>query len=215
MRVEPAIKRVVAFIDGQNLFHSVKGAFGYSYPNYDVRALSEAICQRNGWELKQVQFYTGIPKANISPPWHRFWANKIRAMKHQGIITFTRPLRYTFRNNTPYGQEKGIDVRIALDVIGGAYSGTYDVALIFSQDQDLSEVVEDVRYIADSSNRWLKIASSFPKGGKNRRGINNTDWQPFDKTLYDQCIDHRDYRLKREEIERQGVLPGIRGEFIK
>ncbi len=40
MRVEPATKRAVAFIDGQNLFHAAREAFGYTYPNYDVMALA-------------------------------------------------------------------------------------------------------------------------------------------------------------------------------
>ncbi len=34
------------------------------------------------------------------------------------------------------GEEKGIDVRIALDVIRMAHRQDYDVALIFSQGQD-------------------------------------------------------------------------------
>jgi uncharacterized LabA/DUF88 family protein len=38
------------------------------------------------------------------------------------------------------GEEKGVDVRIALDVIRLAHRAEYDVALLFSQDQDLSEV---------------------------------------------------------------------------
>jgi hypothetical protein len=33
---EPPVKRAFVFIDGQNLFHAAKEAFGYSYPNYDV-----------------------------------------------------------------------------------------------------------------------------------------------------------------------------------
>lgn len=28
-------KKVVVFIDGQNLFYAIKEAFGYSYPNYN------------------------------------------------------------------------------------------------------------------------------------------------------------------------------------
>ena len=39
----PAQPRVVTFLDGQNLFHSARAAFGYTYPNYDVRALSHAV----------------------------------------------------------------------------------------------------------------------------------------------------------------------------
>lgn len=36
MPPEPIVKRAVTFIDGQNLFHAAREAFGYIYPNYDV-----------------------------------------------------------------------------------------------------------------------------------------------------------------------------------
>ena len=35
MPAEPAIKRAVIFVDGQNLYHAAREAFGYTYPNYD------------------------------------------------------------------------------------------------------------------------------------------------------------------------------------
>ncbi|MEI6392163.1 MAG: hypothetical protein WCT12_13800 [Verrucomicrobiota bacterium] len=41
---EPSIKRTIAFIDGQNLFHGAKEAFGFTYPNYDLKALTQALC---------------------------------------------------------------------------------------------------------------------------------------------------------------------------
>ena len=94
------------------------------------------------------------------------------------------------------GEEKGIDVRIALDVIRLAHKKEYDVALIFSQDQDLSEVAEEIRVIRQEQSRWLKIASAFPQSptSHNRRGVNKTDWVPIDKKTYDTCLDPRDYR---------------------
>ena len=45
MPAEPSVKRAVIFIDGQNLFHAAREAFGHTYPNYDVKALAERICQ--------------------------------------------------------------------------------------------------------------------------------------------------------------------------
>jgi uncharacterized LabA/DUF88 family protein len=83
------------------------------------------------------------------------------------VVTFTRSLRY--RNQTVrqkdksehvflVGPEKGIDVRIALDVVRLAHRRIYDIALVFSQDQDLSEVTEAVRVIAREQNRWIKMA---------------------------------------------------------
>lgn len=60
-RRQPSVKRAVTFVDGQNLFHAARASFGYSYPNYDVLALSRAVCRTAGWTLTDVRFYTGIP----------------------------------------------------------------------------------------------------------------------------------------------------------
>ena len=43
MNAEPPAKRTIAFIDGQNFFHGAKEAFGYSFPNYDIKALASNI----------------------------------------------------------------------------------------------------------------------------------------------------------------------------
>ena len=95
------------------------------------------------------------------------------------------------------GEEKGVDVRIALDVIALAHRREYDVALVMSQDQDFSEVAEEIRVVAREQRRWIKIASAFPQSpvSRNRRGINKTDWIRIDRELYDQCLDGRSYRV--------------------
>lgn len=202
---EPAIKRTWAFVDGQNLFHAAKDAFGYTYPNYDVRKLASAVSQGQGWNLVHIRFYTGVPDASDNPKWSRFWSNKLLQMSRQGISTFSRPLRYRNQTiNLPdgtqqtalVGQEKGVDVRLALDVVRGALRSDYDVALIFSQDQDLSEVADEIRTIATQQDRWIKIASAFPvsPASSNKRGINKTDWLRITRTEYDRCIDPNDYR---------------------
>jgi hypothetical protein len=130
-------------------------------------------------------------------------------MGRDGVITFSRSLRY--RNQTIrlpdgrehtmlVGQEKGIDIRIALDVVRLAHERVFDVAVVFSQDQDLSEVADEIRVIAREQDRWIKIVSAFPVSptATNRRGINKTDWIEIDRAMYDACIDPRDYRPKGE-----------------
>ena len=96
------------------------------------------------------------------------------------------------------GDEKGIDVRLALDVIRLGHRQDYDVAWIFSQDQDLSEVADEIRVISQEQNRWIKIACAYPVSPTyaNKRGINRTDWVKIDRAMYDRCIDPRDYRSK-------------------
>ena len=212
MAAEPAQKRAIAFIDGQNLFRCAKTAFGYSYPNYDALALASAVCSRQGWQLIETRFYTGVPNQVDDPTWSHFWAGKLLQMSRQGVITYSRPLRYrnkSFRlpdgteHTVLVGQEKGIDVRIAIDIVAAAYRQAADVLLVFSQDQDLSEVADEIRAIASDQGRWLKIASAFPFSptSLNRRGINRTDWIRIDRALYDSCIDPRDYRPKTKNYE--------------
>ena len=202
---EPPVKRTAVFIDGQNLFHGAREAFGYTYPNYDVHALARRLCAARGWQLVQTRFYTGIPDPADNQFWHRFWEGKLRAISWQGVHVYGRALRY--RNKTVKlpdgarhtflsGEEKGIDVRIALDIIRMAHRKEYDVGLVLSQDQDLSEVAEEIRAIAREQDRWMKIACAFPSSptSRNRRGIDKTDWVRIDRATYDACLDRRDYR---------------------
>lgn len=129
-------------------------------------------------------------------------------MGKQGVEVFSRVLRYRNRSvrlpdgsthSYLAGEEKGIDVRIALDVIRLAREKRYDVALIFSQDQDLSEVADEIRILAREQGRWIKMASAFPFSptSRNRRGINRTDWIRISRATYETCVDRRDYRPRR------------------
>jgi len=207
MPPEPAVKRTIAFVDGQNLFHAAKEAFGHKHPNFDLKLLAQAICARQGWQLDQVRFYTGYPDAADNAFWNHFWVAKLAQMGREGIHAFSRKLRY--RNQTVslpsglthsflVGQEKGIDVRLALDILSLGHRKAYDVALVFSQDQDLSEVADDIRTLAKEQQRWLKIACALPSSptSRNTRGINGTDWIKIDRATYDACLDTRNYRPK-------------------
>jgi uncharacterized LabA/DUF88 family protein len=206
MPTPPSVIRTITFFDGQNLFHSAKAAFGYKFPNYDPVALSNALCTAKGWECRQVRFYTGVPDAADKPFWNHFWIAKGAQMGREGVYVFTRPLRYrnkeiklpggavhTFLD----GDEKGIDVRIALDVIRLAHQRAFDVAVLFCRDQDLSELADEVRTISKEQNRWIKTASAYPYGPAVKfRGIDGTEWCRIERTMYDACLDSRDYRPK-------------------
>jgi uncharacterized LabA/DUF88 family protein len=203
--IEPTRKRAIVFVDGQNLFYSAKEAFGFTFPNFDVQLLAQEVCKNHGWDLVGCRFYTGIPNPEDNPRWNSFWVKKTAQMGRAGVKVFTRPMRY--RNKTVrlpdgsshtflHGEEKGVDVRIALDILTGAMNGSYDVAVVFSQDQDLSEAATEIRTIAQQQNRWIKIACAFPwsPAAHNRKGIYSTDWLRIDRATYDKCIDLKDYR---------------------
>jgi hypothetical protein len=207
MPVQPNPIYAMGFFDGQNLFQHAMHAFGHYHPNYDVKKLHQTVCDEKGWVPSLVRFYTGVPDLREDPMWAGYWSNRILGMKRSGIMTITRPLRYRKDTVEVDGvqtihttvQEKGIDVRIALDLVSCARKGEFHVAVIYSQDQDLCEVVQEVKAISIDSDKWLKVACAFPDGPKatTRRGIDKTEWIPIDEATYNTCIDPRDYRPQR------------------
>jgi uncharacterized LabA/DUF88 family protein len=200
----PGHPRAICFVDGQNLFHGAREQFGHSWPDYDVLALSNAVCGKHGWVLQQVRFYTGIPERRFSPDWNEFWVRKLSAMGNQGIHVHSRHLRHRVlpvggsradSRSVVVSEEKGIDVRIAIDVIRLASKCAYDVALLFSQDQDFAEAAIEVREIAREQNRWIKIACAFPARSRLVQVGNRRDRLiPIDRETYEACLDRRDYR---------------------
>jgi len=96
MRTEPTVKRAFAFFDGQNLFYAAKEAFGYPFPNYDPRLLTERVCAAQGWQIAGIHFYTGIPSATDKPFWNSFWTAKMEGFKPSPArcATETRPSRW-------------------------------------------------------------------------------------------------------------------------
>ena len=208
MPAEPNIKRAVSFIDGQNLYRHAKDAFGHHHPNYDPRKLADAVCADHGWVNSGVRFYTGIPSAQRAPMWHGYWTRRLTAMRRAGITVTSRPLRYrveTVRlqdgsvHELPVEREKGVDLRPGLDVVRMARNAELDVAILFSQDQDLAEVAQEVRDISRRADRWLKVVCAFLHGpnATASRGIDRTDWFRMDREFYDACLDRRDYRPRR------------------
>lgn len=206
------------FIDGQNLFLTVKRLYGYQHPNFDVLKLCTSIAEKKGWEVGTIRFYTGMPGQVESPHWHDYWARRLADLGKNGVQIFNPPLRYrtskesfpdgTWRNVT-HATEKGVDVRIALDIVKSAIAGRSALVLL-SQDNDMSVAVEEAHSVAKAAGRKLEVACAYPTSDfRSGRGVEGTSWIPMSKDFYDLNIDARDFRsdgMRRSherQIERQ------------
>lgn len=192
--------KTIVFFDGQNLYHLAKemwaprpqvGGSPYGYPSYDVEKLADALVKLDGQRiLAEIRFYTGVPDPHEDYFWHGFWNNKLRYLASRGIHV------YRGRIN-PGGQEKGVDVSLAIDLIRLTYEQKYDAAIIVSQDWDFGPAVALAKLIAKDQKRYLRFFSAFPYESnptRARRGIPGTAWIHIDKKLYDSCYDPSDYR---------------------
>lgn len=157
-----------------------------------------------GRVLVGINFYTGVHLEKIRPDLHQFWHNKLNSLKKRegkfGITVrnFTRPLKYTLIDDVHKSgekyylpREKGIDVRLSLDLVRLARYQQFDVAVIFSQDTDLVEAVHEVRAVERELNKSFQIECAFPGSEKKKKifGIMDTKWRVISKDLYDSCID--------------------------
>lgn len=113
-------------------------------------------------------------------------------MEQQGIIVFQGRINSR-------GQEKGVDVSLALDLIQATYEQRYETVVIVSQDSDFGPAVRLSKTIANSQGRTPTFCSAFPneRGKVSRRGIPGTTWFHIGKETYDACHDPGDYRPKR------------------
>jgi uncharacterized LabA/DUF88 family protein len=155
--------RVVVFIDGQNLYYRCKDQFGWAWvhPLKLAQALVDEDRAKSGSDsrvLREVRFYTGIHDANKRPMEHGKMDRRLQAYRRDGVITFSVPLMYDAAGK---GREKGIDVRMALDLVRMGTKGLYDVAIVVSEDSDLDEAVQDVIALRDYE-RWIAVENALP-----------------------------------------------------
>jgi uncharacterized LabA/DUF88 family protein len=202
-RVGPHQARLVTFFDGQNLFGAAKRAYGYMNATYDPVLLSRHVAGSLSAALTEIRFYTGVHTQAESPALWSYWNTKIGRMRSSGVNVFHRNLAYHTEEFTlPDGstvtrrvpREKGIDIRIALDMVRLVRENALDTIVLFSQDNDLREACDEVKMIAQSQGRFVRIRSAFPQmedpaKATKQRGIEKTEWHPIARSVYDSCCE--------------------------
>ncbi len=123
--------------------------------------LVEEDCQSYGSGshcLAGVRYYTGTHDPNRRPKEHGEMERRLLAYESAGVQVFRIPLRY---DKIDSARQKGVDVRIALDILRLGYKGLYDVAIIVSEDSDLDEAARDVYALRDEE-RWVAVENALP-----------------------------------------------------
>ena len=161
-------ERVYVFIDGSNFYHALKRA-GLPY-NLDFYKLGIELCNQNQKLIRIYYYNSPLPETDPNYKTQQAFLNAVRKMPYVELRlgrleprkVFVEPMKiqntklrdelenllkklglkgisYETRN------EKGVDIKLASDMIGFAYSNAYDVALLITGDGDFVDAVKTVK----------------------------------------------------------------------
>lgn len=149
--VEGQRKRVMLFIDGSNFYHAVKQICGKA--SVDFAKLVSALVGP-GRDLVRVYYYNAPVNALEVPEQYSRQQRFLSALRR--LDYFEVKLGRLVRR--PNGMvEKGVDVRLATDMVAAGLRDRYDVAVLVSGDGDFADAVQIVK----DAGKHVEVA--FPR----------------------------------------------------
>lgn len=133
-----ASTRVMIFIDGSNLYHSLKNECGRT----DIDLSKFGQCLTRGRRLVRTYYYNAQVDQTKDPSSYQGQQRFLTALKHLPYFE-VRLGRLVYRSGVPF--EKGIDVRLAADMLTHAYRNNFDLAILVSGDSDFADVLQAVK----------------------------------------------------------------------
>lgn len=134
-------ERVMVFIDGSNLYHSVKGSLGRTDLVFDV------FVQKLVGERHLVRAYYYNAPVDQAKEAERYRSQQAFFYLVQHLPYFELRLGRLIYGNWPTvpPYEKGIDVKIATDMLVHGFRGNYDVVILVSGDGDFADALQAVK----------------------------------------------------------------------
>jgi uncharacterized LabA/DUF88 family protein len=134
-----AKNRSVILIDGSNFYFKLKDLGLPNLVEFDFTGYAHFLTSK--YNLVQATYYVGAIRTDGSKKSTKMFANQRRLLAHLRSSGFTYYLGYLLRSDGTY-KEKGVDVKLATDLLLGACQDTYDQAFVVSSDSDLIPAIE-------------------------------------------------------------------------
>jgi uncharacterized LabA/DUF88 family protein len=148
----PIVKSWMLFIDGGYLRKGFIDSLGHDNINYQKleRFIRDgSVPQLLPYRLQlypvRVYYYDAIADAQTHPTEHKEESKYFEKLRK----TMSFEVKLGRHIITPKrNEQKGVDVRIAIDMVTKAYQNHYDIATLFAGDDDFVDIVNTVKDIA-------------------------------------------------------------------
>jgi len=135
------IERVMVFIDGSNLYHSLKGHFKRT--DIDIGKFVRKIMDRR--RLVRIYYYNAMVGRREEPERYRdqqaFFAS-VGAIPYCEL-RLGRLVYINWPNSPPY--EKGVDIQLTTDLLTHSFKNNYDVGVLVAGDSDYVGALQAVK----------------------------------------------------------------------
>ncbi len=191
-------ERVMIFIDGNNLYHSLKHVAGRT--NLDFQEFSKRLVKER--HLIRVYYYNAPLNREDDDEKYRMQQSFFDSLDSVPYLTkkFGRLEKRLVKQTLPDGTffaaptyvEKGVDTFIVIDMLSHAYKDNYDTAILVSGDEDFAILVETIKdlgkhvevanlggsyLLRQTADKYVLIDKEFLEGiqqpEKNDRSNNN------------------------------------------
>ena len=157
------MKRVAVFIDGSNFYNGLRDNIGRM--DVDFHRFGRKLAEMAEGELLRIYYYNARVDPDFDPDNYEKQQRFITHLAHTPHLTLRlgKLVYYQVRGEEAgrkhYAVEKGLDVKLAIDLVRLAVNRACEVAVIVSGDKDLAEVVEYGKEMG------LEVVSAFfPRG---------------------------------------------------
>ena len=143
--------RVFVFIDGNNFYFKLKELKSkldgkYSLLEFNFRGFAEWLVRSN--KLVEIRYYLGVVRRRLNDSKsEKLYADQQRLFRKLQKQDINITLGQLIRHPDKTYHEKGVDVRLAVEMIRFARQDKYDIAYLVSSDTDLVAAVEEVQAI--------------------------------------------------------------------
>jgi uncharacterized LabA/DUF88 family protein len=143
------IKRAFVFIDGNNFYFKLKELTSrldgrFNLLDFNFRKFSEWLIQPN--KLVEIHYYLGAVRRQLNNEKSEIlYANQQRLFRKLQKLKIVVSIGQLIQHPDKSYHEKGVDVRLAVEMIRFARLSKYDQAYLVSSDTDLIPAIEEVQ----------------------------------------------------------------------
>ncbi len=136
------MSKTIIFIDGSNLYHSLKGLNSRTDLNF------ESFCRKlcAGRSLVRIYYYNAPVDQTKEPIRYKDqqkFFSQMRRVPYLELKLGRLIYRGSYPSVPPY--EKGVDVLMSTDMLVHAFRGTFDELILVSGDTDFSDALQAVK----------------------------------------------------------------------